>query len=405
MTWDAVVSRIAHDSCVELPSMMPEQEWWSRLEADFHHRDEGFDLALGDKWRVQATALFDVAVRTIAAASVSALAMPLGFHPLEMRRVLRDRALYARPAERGDPSLFFRDPPRGVEVKSRRLRFGHFHPAGGECLDLRFKSPYVPYNARMVGRLKRRKRNSIAHARYWRHLDGPRPTVAAIHGFGAEAYWLNEWFFALPVLYAMGYDVMLFILPFHGPRQSVFSPFSGHGFFSGGVAGINEAFGQAIYDFRIFMNHLEETYGCTQLGVTGISLGGFTTALLAATEERLAFAVPNVPVISLADLVMEWHPASYAVKSVLGLTGTTIAEARHLLACSCPLTYPAKLPRERLMVIGGVGDRMAPPKHARLLWDHWRRPRLHWFPGSHLIHLDKGEYVREMARFFKSIDF
>jgi len=47
------------------------------------------------------------------------------------------------------------------------------------------------------------------------------------------------------------------------------------------------------------------------------------------------------------------------------------------------------------MIIGGVGDRLAPPKHTRLLWEHWGRPRLHWFPGSHLLHLDKGEYVYE----------
>lgn len=83
----------------------------------------------------------------------------------------------------------------------------------------------------------------------------------------------------------------------------------------------------------------------------------------------------------------------------------SIEDARHLLAVSCPLTYRPKLPRERLFVIGGVGDRLAPPKHSRLLWDHWGRCQIHWFPGSHLLHLDRGNYLRQIARFLRRIGF
>ena len=57
------------------------------------------------------------------------------------------------------------------------------------------------------------------------------------------------------------------------------------------------------------------------------------------------------------------------------------------------------LPPEKLMIVAGVGDRLAPPKHSRLLWDHWERCRIHWFPGSHIIHMDRGAYLTEMARF------
>ena len=57
------------------------------------------------------------------------------------------------------------------------------------------------------------------------------------------------------------------------------------------------------------------------------------------------------------------------------------------------------------LVIAGAGDRLAPPKHARLLWDHWDRPRIHWFPGNHLLHLDQGKYLKEMAAFMREIGF
>ena len=70
-----------------------------------------------------------------------------------------------------------------------------------------------------------------------------------------------------------------------------------------------------------------------------------------------------------------------------------------------PLTYAPLLSKERLMIIGGVGDRLAPPKHAHLLWEHWNRCRIHWFPGSHLIHLDRGRYLGELSRFLRDIGF
>ena len=79
--------------------------------------------------------------------------------------------------------------------------------------------------------------------------------------------------------------------------------------------------------------------------------------------------------------------------------GMDFADVRRMVAVSCPLTYAPALPSERLMIVAGVGDRLAPPKHSRLLWDHWDRCRIHWFPGSHIIHLDRGAYLTEMARF------
>ncbi|HRE89678.1 MAG TPA: alpha/beta hydrolase family protein, partial [Myxococcota bacterium] len=210
----------------------------------------------------------------------------------------------------------------------------------------------------------------------------------------------------LPWMYeTLGLDVALFNLPFHGKRQTRFSPFSGHGFFAGGISRINEAFAQAVHDFRTLLDYLSESRGVDEVGVTGISLGGFTTALLASVEPRLKFAIPNVPVASLADLVLEWEPLGAIVRTALKAIGLDLVTARRMLAISCPLTWRPVLPRQRLMVIGGVGDRLAPPTHTRLLWDHWNRPRLHWFPGSHVIHVERTDYLNEMAKFFAEIGF
>src|SRR5690606_15307753 len=99
---------------------------------------------------------------------------------------------------------------------------------------------------------------------------------------------LNQWFFSVPWFYEhLGVDVALFNLPFHGRRQTRRSPFSGHGFFAGGISHINEAFGQAVHDFQALLDYLQHTRGVTEVGVTGVSLGGFTSALLACVEPRL----------------------------------------------------------------------------------------------------------------------
>lgn len=74
-------------------------------------------------------------------------------------------------------------------------------------------------------------------------------------------------------------------------------------------------------------------------------------------------------------------------------------------AVASPLTHPPLLPCERLLLIGGAGNRFAPPKHTRLIWDHWNHPRLHWFPGNPLIHLDQGRYLLEMEDFLHEIGF
>ena len=37
--------------------------------------------------------------------------------------------------------------------------------------------------------------------------------------------------------------------------------------------------------------------------------------------------------------------------------------------------------------------------------DHWDRCQIHWFPGNHVIHLDKGKYLKEILSFLRGIDF
>jgi hypothetical protein len=75
------------------------------------------------------------------------------------------------------------------------------------------------------------------------------------------------------------------------------------------------------------------------------------------------------------------------------------------LAVHCPLNYAPLVPRDRRMIIGGLGDRLAPPAQARMLWEHWDQPRLHWFPGNHVLHAGRGIYLEEMLAFMRAAGF
>lgn len=400
----SVVSRVANETYGHARRIMPEQPWWDNLEPSFHKFPDDFYLDLRTQLMVDATAGFDLVLRTGMASAISVLALPFSLNPSRLLEDHADRRFYEEMAESGDPSQFFRAPPQGVKVE--RLPPGPvaFDPEDGECRLLRFESPFETVNPRLRERYAGMKRNRTAWAQHWRHHDGPRPTLVVIHGFMADPYWVNSRFLALPWFYKQGYDILLYTLPHHGRRREAMAPFSGHGYFAHGVSHINETVAHSIHDLRIFIDYLRGQ-GVGKVGVTGISLGGYTTALAASVMDDLDFAIPNVPVVSLVDLIFQWFPAGPLVKSLLRVSDVSIRDARHTLAVHCPLTYTPKLPKERLMIIGGAGDRLAPPKHARLLWDHWDRCRMHWFPGNHVIHLDQGKYLKEMLAFMRGIGF
>lgn len=384
---------------------MPGGCWWDNLESNFCDRPEGFELEPWDWARVNATAIADVFMRTWGGTLLT-LTFPAGYVGGAYADTPDDWELYADlVAGAAEPRFFFREPPSGVRVVQYEPRWGFFQPREGRCIGLKFESPYEPYNERLVPTFRGYLENRIARARYWCHDKGPRPTLIAIHGFMADPYWINERFFSLQNFYEQGYDVVLATLPHHGLRAEKSSFYSGQGFFTAGMSGVNEHMGQAICDLRVLMRYLREERGVEKIAVTGVSLGGWTAALLAGLQDDLEAVVPNVPVASPVDLLLEWQPAGGLVRGGLFAMRWSVRKLRQILAVTTPLTYRPLVASERLMIIGGVGDRLAPPKHSRLLWDHWDRCRIHWFPGNHFLHLDRGHYIAQMFSFLRDLDF
>jgi hypothetical protein len=157
----------------------------------------------------------------------------------------------------------------------------------------------------------------------------------------------------------------------------------------------------AVHDFRALLRYLERS-GAPRAGVTGLSLGGYICGLLAAVEPGLDFVIPNAPVSAVVPLLSQWYPAS--VVPQLARRALRLPEDDWLRAMNVhsPLNYAPIVPKDRLMVVGGLGDRLAPPEQSILLWEHWDRPSIHWFLGSHVMHFGRRGYLQDMRELMSS---
>jgi pimeloyl-ACP methyl ester carboxylesterase len=303
----------------------------------------------------------------------------------------------------GAPSRFF-PIPGAPQVTLTPQGAG---PLGTHVVDLTFPSEYDPFHPAARDLHLRVRENLTAHARWWTS-DRGRPTIVLIHGWGGGNYWLEYRTFVVPYWLRHGFDVAAFVLPFHAaraPGQGVGA--SGALFPSTNPLRTNEGFGQAIHDLRALALFLRAR-GASAVGAMGMSLGGYTTSLWAsiAGPDDLGgvdFAVAMIPAVSMARLMWRHgeHSPSRARAAKAGITEDLLSDA---FAVHTPTTRPVRVPRERLAVVAGRGDRITPPDQAEALATHWGVD-ISWFDGGHLAQVGRGDALRAVRRQLSGLGF
>jgi len=129
--------------------------------------------------------------------------------------------------------------------------------------------------------------------------------------------------------------------------------------------------------------------GASRVGVYGISLGGYTAALLAALEAELACVIAAVPATDFLRGTTRFMTGLDAVW--LQRLGVDLEVARRVLRPISPLALEPKVAKERRFILGATGDRLVTPDQVRDLWVHWDRPRIAWGAASHLTALREPE--------------
>lgn len=289
------------------------------------------------------------------------------------------------------PAKLFDGAPAVPAVERRPRRFLGLPP----CQSIRWASRPRAVFPDSFGTAARdeRGRNRSARAHLWTHGERGRTAVICVHGYRGGFPVIDGRAFDVPRLFgALGFDVALAALPYHAGRAP-------HGTTSGALF-LNdplrtlEAMAQAIDDLRGLAAWLRSE-GAASVGAIGMSLGGYVTALLAAVEPDLDFAVPIIPVASFADIL--WHRAGLRGEHADRIAaGIDLALMRRLFAPHCPLTHAPRVDPERRLVIGGEADRIVPPDHPAALALHWSS-RLEWFPGGHLAQLGRGRALARIA--------
>jgi pimeloyl-ACP methyl ester carboxylesterase len=270
-----------------------------------------------------------------------------------------------------DPEAFFPVPAR-VAPNGRRLRV---LPWGGESVELSWPSAFRPFDSGASAAYMANVSNRTAYARLYGGNRG-RPVVVLIHGYMSGQWAVEERAWPIRWLNQIGLDVALMVLPFHGVRAH---PGGGAPPFPGGNPTVtNEGFRQVVTDLRSLTGILRDR-GASKIGVMGMSLGGYSTALFAAVQSDLAFAVPLIPLVSIADFARDQGRLGTGQQAALQHAALETANG-----VVSPLARPSLVPKERTLIVAAEDDRVTPIAQAERLATHLDVPllRLH---GGHLL--------------------
>jgi hypothetical protein len=337
--------------------------------------------------RVAAEVAFDEA---ILATMLHTVPMP-GGHALPR---VRDEVEHARELfrDRGwleKPESYHERPPllESPQIRARSQRGLAFE-------ELRFESGYEP-RPEEPGRERwlSRQRNRTAWAWVLRHDAAPRPWLVCIHGYQMGQPWMDLVAFRAAWLHhTLGLNVLMPVLPLHGPRTE--GRRSGDGFVSGDALDTVHAVAQAVWDMRRLLGWVR-AQGDTPVGVHGLSLGGYHTAVLTSIADDLACAVAGIPATDLTRAMWR-HGPPLAIRYFerRGLVHEGVSEVLRVVS---PLSLKPRVPLERRYIFGALADRLVPADQVRDLWRHWEKPRIVWYPGGHVT-FRLHEPVRRLLR-------
>jgi hypothetical protein len=275
-----------------------------------------------------------------------------------------------------EPASYHENPFPLTEVNLRKARSGAIR-----YTVLSYDSEYEPHDDEPGrDRWLAQRENRTAYAWMLRH-DEPRPWLVCIHGAAMgtavsdlrvfRAAWLHS---------VLGLNVVLPIQPRHGPRREGL-PF-GVGFPDQDLMDNVHAVAQSVWDIRRLLGWIRMQQPDARIGVQGLSLGGYTAALLAGLDDDLACVIATVPAVDFANLMERHAPAHFRNDPRLSRLTALALDVQRVIS---PLAIEPRVPIDRRYIFAGVADRLVHPLHqVQRLWTHWDEPTITWFQGSHL---------------------
>ena len=293
-------------------------------------------------------------------------------------------AAYEGDVHIADAARFF-PAPGAVPLEVRRVRPGVWEAA--------WTSAFEPFLSAVAERYLSRVENRTARARLYlassADTQTTRPAVIAIHGYMGGQWLIEENVWPIEWLLRRGLDVVLPVLPLHAGRAG--SHRGAPAFPSSDPRLTNEGFRQAVTDIRTLVRWLRDR-GAPKVGVMGMSLGGYTSALTATVTDEIDFVMPMIPLASIADFARE--------QGRLGRTAAEEDEQHAALERAnwivSPLARPLAVSKTRALVVAAEHDRITPASHAARLARHFDCEML-TIAGGHLVQIGRSEAFRALG--------
>ncbi len=288
------------------------------------------------------------------------------------REVIAALEFYGQQGWLEKPEGFFAAPPALTDVTVRTV-----NNLGRTYERLFFESGYEPH-AGEPGRERwlSYTSNDREYGLMLRHRE-PRPWLVCVHGAEMGRAALDPMLFRAWHLHSdLGLNVVLPVLPMHGPRARNLP--KGAAFPSEDVLNDVHGAAQAVWDIRRLLSWIRSQQPEAMIGLNGISLGGYLTSLVASLDDGLTCAILGVPAVDLVELV-DRHA---------GLSGHALGQTMRLAKpigrMISPFALTPRVPMQGRFIYAGIADRLVHPRdQVARLWEHWGRPEIQWYPGGH----------------------
>ncbi len=298
------------------------------------------------------------------------------------------------------PAQLFPPPPPIRDLRLRRTLFDRVVKTSTLTWTSTHEVSCPRYKKR---HLEEYKKNLVAHARWIRPAGSQRETALIyVHGWLEPGSWAEEATLFRKWARELDIDIVHVALPFHGSRKPRDALFSGEFFWTADLVRSMEGVRQAVCDTRSLMAWLREQ-GYSKVGITGISLGGAITMLLACLEPVPDFIIPIIAHLQL-DEAVEQAPILWRMKQDLENWGIDAEQRRELFRRIGLSSYRPVLTPKRQLWIQAREDVYIDAKLAEAQWEEWGKPYIHWIDGGHMtfpLHVD--EMTRRIDSFLKGL--
>lgn len=220
--------------------------------------------------------------------------------------------------------------------------------------------------------------NDTVHAKYWRPRGrGPFPAFVLLH-------WTAGNFGALETFCARLADndvaAVMVWMPYYGKRRS-----GPRRMLSTDLAETMEGCAQASADARRAGHwlHGRAEVNPDRVGILGVSLGAFIAASTAGVDDQFDLVAPVIGGGDLAGVLMHDSKEVRQAREELLRRGITIEALRKELRPMDPVTWAARVPKERVLMVNMKEDEVVPRACTEALWKAYGEPPIRWYPGGH----------------------